>query len=117
MAKDTLLAAPVSKASGIPKEGEFVDVKEEPSPIVPIERLIVYPEQARKTNLEGKVVLDALISKTGEVIKVNILQSTDSIFNQPAINALMESRFTPARDEDMKPIALWVSRSIRFKLH
>lgn len=98
-----------------PKEGEFVDVEEEPNPVTPIEKLIVYPEAAKRANLEGKVVVDALISKEGKVEKVNVLKADYDVFKQAAVDAIMKAKFTPAR-QNGSAVKLWITRTITFKL-
>jgi TonB family protein len=98
-----------------PGENDFVDIEEEPQAITPIEKLIVYPEDLKLAGTEGKVELDALIDKDGRVLKVNILKSTDPGFAQSATNAVMNTRFTPARRKG-EPVKVWITRTIRFKL-
>jgi periplasmic protein TonB len=99
-----------------PKEGEFVDVEQEPEPIEPIEKAIQYPEVAKRSGLEGKVELDALIGTDGRVIKVNILKSDFDVFKQAAEEAVKKTRFTPAR-QNGQPLKVWITRTIRFKLN
>jgi len=98
-----------------PKEGEFVDVEQEPEPVEPIEKAIQYPEVAKRSGLEGKVELDALVGTDGHVIKVNVLKSDYDIFKQAAVDAVMKTRFTPAR-QNGQPLKVWITRTIRFKL-
>ena len=99
-----------------PNEGDFVDLSKEPQPIEPIERLIHYPTLARDLGLEGKVVLDALISKSGSVEKVNILKSSNPIFDSAAVDAMRQAVFTPAEGAEHQPMRVWISRTINFKL-
>ena len=98
-----------------PSQDEFVDVSEEPEPITPIEKLIVYPEVAKRSGLEGKVVVMALIAKDGHVEKVDVKQSDYDMFKQAAVDAMMKAKFTPAR-QNGTPLRIWITRTINFKL-
>lgn len=99
-----------------PKEGEFVDVSDPPTAVVPIEKLIQYPEVARRSGLEGSVTVDALIGKDGHVIKVNVLKSDYDIFKDAAIAAMMKATFTPAR-QNGTPLEVWTTETIHFRLN
>lgn len=98
-----------------PSKDEFVDVSEEPNPIQPIEKLIQYPEVAKRSGLEGKVVVQALIAKDGHVEKVEVLKSDYDVFKQAAIDAMLKAKFTPAR-QNGTPLRIWITRTISFKL-
>jgi protein TonB len=104
---------PVEEAE--PDKDAFVDVSEEPNPVIPIEKLIQYPEVAKRSNLEGKVVVEALISKDGTVEKVNIVKADYDIFKDAALEAMRKAKFTPAR-QNGTPLRLWITRTINFKL-
>lgn len=105
---------PVEEAD--PKEGDFVDVSEEPHEIEPLEKLIQYPEVARRSGLEGNVTLDALIGTDGHVEKVNVLKSDYDLFKDAAVQTMMKAKFTPAR-QNGTPLKIWITRTIHFRLH
>lgn len=94
---------------------QFVDVSEEPVPLVPIESFITYPDEAKKNRIEGKVVVQALIAKDGHVEKADVLKADNNLFKQPAIDAMMKTKFSPARQNGV-PLRIWVTRTINFKL-
>ncbi len=104
---------PVQEAD--PTPDEFIDVSEEPEPIQPIEKLIQYPEVARRSGLEGKVTVQALIGKDGTVEKVEVLKSDYDLFKDAAIDAMKRAKFTPAR-QNGTPLKIWITRTINFKL-
>ena len=104
---------PVQEAE--PNINDFVDVSDEPEPVVPIEKLIQYPEVAKRSGLEGKVIVQALIAKDGHVEKVDVLKSDYDVFKQAAVDAMMKAKFTPAR-QNGTPLRIWITRSIIFKL-
>ena len=111
--KPVQLNVPVQEAE--PSKDEFVDVSEEPEPIVPIEKLIQYPEVAKRSGLEGKVIVQALIAKDGRVEKVDVLKSDYDLFKQAAVDAMLKAKFTPAR-QNGTPLRIWITRTITFKL-
>jgi protein TonB len=107
------IETPVQEAD--PSPDEFIDVSEEPEPIQPIEKLIQYPEVARRSGLEGKVTVQALIGKDGTVEKVEVLKSDYDLFKDAAIDAMKRAKFTPAR-QNGTPLKIWITRTINFKL-
>lgn len=56
----------------------------------------VYPEEARKADLEGEVQVKAVVDERGFVESAEILESSDPIFNEPALAAAKRCRFKPA---------------------
>jgi TonB family protein len=95
---------------------EFIDVSEEPKPTENIQGLVKYPETARHGNLEGKVTYNALIGKDGRVEKVVIEKADYDVFKQPVIDALLKTRFTPAR-QNQTPVKVWYTGTVSFKLN
>lgn len=98
-----------------PDQDEFIEVDEEPTAIDPIGKYVIYPESARRFGIEGRVLVSALLDTTGDVLKVRIVESTHKIFEEPAMSAIKQSRFTPAIKKG-KPIKLWYTVPISYKL-
>lgn len=98
-----------------PDRDEFIEISEEPHPLQNIQSLIVYPEEARKSLLEGKVMVQILVGTGGEIKKIEIEHADNDIFRQPVIDALKKVKFTPAL-QGKKPVAIWYSQTINFKL-
>ncbi len=94
----------------------FIAVDEDPVPIQNIQSLIVYPEVAKRSSIEGKVVLSAFIDEAGKVASVRIDKSDNEIFNTSAIEAMQKVRFTPARLNG-KPVGTWWTLPISFRLN
>jgi protein TonB len=99
-----------------PGQDDFIDITEEPHPLKNIQALIVYPEQARKSALEGKVTVQMLIGKDGEIKKIEILHADYDIFRQPVLDALKKVKYTPAL-QGKKPVAIWYTQSVNFILN
>jgi protein TonB len=54
-----------------------------------------YPPIAQAARLQGTVVLDAVIRKDGSVGDITVLRSGNQLFDQAAIEALKQWRYTP----------------------
>jgi protein TonB len=97
----------------------FVPYDEPPEPIGgfgAIQSKLVYPEIARKAGIEGTVTVQAQISETGEVINTRILVPLgNSGCNEAAVAAIRAVKWKPAKQRD-KPVTVWVSIPVRFKL-
>jgi len=74
-----------------------------------------YPEIARKAGLTGKVFLKFLVDKGGRVSNVTVLRGQE-IFRQSAIDAIMQFKFKAAQQND-KPVAVWMTQPITFRLN
>ncbi|MEO0224325.1 MAG: TonB family protein [candidate division WOR-3 bacterium] len=79
---------------------EFFKVEIKPQVIksVPPE----YPEYAKKAGIEGRVVISAVVDEEGNVVDAQIVSSTNSIFNEPALKAAYQYKFSPAMMKDKK---------------
>lgn len=92
---------------------EFVPVEKLPIPIKQVKP--DYPEVARRAGLEGTVWVKILIDKEGNPKKAVVVKSDAEIFNEAAIKAAMEWKFTPAI-MNKGPVVVWVAVPFRFKL-
>jgi protein TonB len=97
----------------------FVPYDEAPEPIggfAAIQAKLVYPEIARRAGIEGTVTVQARISENGTVIDTRILVPLgNSGCNEAAVAAIRAVRWKPAKQRD-KPVTVWVSIPVRFKL-
>jgi len=55
----------------------------------------VYPATLGAAGIEGTVVLDAVIRRDGAVGDVTVVRSSNPAFEQPAIDAVKQWRYTP----------------------
>jgi protein TonB len=78
---------------------EVYEVDEPPQPLVQVQP--EYPEVARKAGLEGRVIVAAVVDENGNVIQTSIHSSTNSIFNEAALEAAKKMKFKPARQKDI----------------
>lgn len=97
----------------------FVAYDEPPQPIGgfgAIQSKLVYPEIARKAGIEGQVTIYAHIDEKGNVKDTKILVPLgNSGCNEAAVAAIKAVKWKPAKQRD-KPVAVWVSIPVKFKL-
>ena len=90
---------------------------------VPVEKLPMairqvkptYPEIARRSGMEGTVWVKILVDREGNPKKAVVVKSDADIFNEPAIGAALQWKFTPAIMNN-GPVAVWVAIPFRFRL-
>lgn len=75
-----------------------------------------YPKTARSKGVEGYVVLSLLISATGEIEKVQVLEASPSgVFEQAALDGVRNWRFEPAQYQG-RNVKVWARQRVRFDL-
>lgn len=75
-----------------------------------------YPEEARKSGIEGMTVVKALVDHDGSICITQILESSGhDLLDNAALSAVQTSTFSPASHEG-QPAKVWVSIPIKFKL-
>ena len=106
-------APPEAPGDSLPALGEYVYVEELP---VAIEKVPPdYPERARFKNVEGTVLVQALIGKDGRVRDTKVVRSIPEL-DDAAVAAVKRWRFKPARSKE-GPVAVWVAIPVRFRLN
>jgi protein TonB len=97
-------------------EGPIVPTADTVLP-VPIEKpQPEYPEIARAARLEGKVILQAVIGKAGQVEEVTILKSTNKVFDESALAAVKGWKYKPALQSG-RPVAVYFTIVVDFELN
>jgi protein TonB len=56
-----------------------------------------YPREARHDGLKGEVIVEFVVSESGNVYEVNILSSSARMFEEPTLRAVSRWRFEPGR--------------------
>jgi len=110
-AGDSLVIAPPSDE--LPAYGEYVYVEEMPEAIKKVQP--EYPDLARQANMEGTVIIQALVGKDGKVRETKVVKSV-SVLDDAAVQAVKQWVFKPALSNN-KPVAVWVAVPVRFTLH
>lgn len=74
-----------------------------------------YPVEARKKAKQGHVLLSGVVTRKGRLVRIEIVHSSDEIFEQPAIAAVRRWLFEPARC-DGEPMQVAYGAEVRFRL-
>jgi protein TonB len=91
----------------------FVPVEKLPMPIRQIKP--VFPEIARRSGVEGTVWVKILVDKEGNARKAVVVRSEVGIFDDAAVEAALQWKFTPAIMNN-GPVSVWVAIPFRFRL-
>ncbi len=77
---------------------------------------IQYPVNAARNNVEGRVVLQFVVEKDGRIGEVKIARSVDPELDAEALRVVKSMpNFIPGRQHG-KPVAVWYTIPISFKL-
>jgi TonB family protein len=77
---------------------------------------IQYPVNAAKNNVEGRVILQFVVEKDGQIGEVKVVRSVDPELDAEALRVVkLLPNFIPGR-QDGKPVAVWYTIPISFKL-
>ncbi|MDT8438637.1 MAG: energy transducer TonB [Wenzhouxiangellaceae bacterium] len=77
---------------------------------------LAYPKSARARGVEGYVVLSLLISATGEIEKMQVLEASPAgVFDQAALDGVKQWRFEPAQYQG-RAVKVWARQRVRFDL-
>lgn len=78
---------------------------------------IVYPEAAAKKGKEGRVVVEFLITETGEITNLNIVHGAHPALNREAVRLIRAMpKWIPGHNEG-HPIAVTYTLPITFRLN
>lgn len=98
------------------KEGDLVPLDLVETRPLPIKEVApVYPPGARERGLEGTVIVSALVSEKGRVVKTEILQEIKGAFelNAAAQRAVRQWEFEPATIKGIR-VKVWLPVAIHF---
>lgn len=83
-------------------------------PILVTSVTTVYPEEARKKNVEGEVWVKMWVNEKGRVTRAMVEKTPDPSLAAAAMEAAMNTRYKPAM-VDGKPTAVWLIVPIMIK--
>jgi protein TonB len=99
---------------------EFFEGENPDFDLAELQRMVVYPELAKRAGIEGKVVIMALVSTDGTVVRDSIVQSDSDMLNQAAKDALYKlsdsGQISPGISSDGEPARAWLTIPITFRL-
>ena len=97
-----------------PDPGEFIAV--ERNPVLVESPVPIYPELARMAQIEGTVMVRALVGKDGKVKEAFVLKRGNDLLDKAALDAVASYVFLPAM-QNQRPVMVWVTIPFRFALH
>ncbi len=110
--------APVERPAVTIKAGDVLPLGEVDVPPVQVKRADpIYPSAARSLGKEGSIMINFLISETGDVIQTAVIGGDKGSlgFDKAAENAVRKWKFSPAVKAGV-PVRVWKSVTIGFKL-
>ena len=106
----------VSHYKSIPAPEAFIPCTKDPGiNMQELQQKLIYPDSARRANIEGKVILRVLVDNNGDILKVICESSNSTLLTQAALDAIKKTKFTPAYQDEI-PIICWISIPFNFKL-
>ncbi|MCI0706341.1 MAG: energy transducer TonB [Ignavibacteriae bacterium] len=96
----------------------FIPVENPPQPIgglAAIQKLVDYPEMAKRAGVEGIVTVVAFVDENGNVVKTEILKSIGAGCDEAAQYAVANTKFMPGKQRD-KAVKARVAIPVRFRL-
>ena len=86
-------------------------------PPVAVSRVLPeYPDAARSRDLEGEVVLRAIVDRHGAVERDVVVVESVPMLDRAAIAALRQWRFEPGRDTNNRAVRVVIEVPLRFRL-
>ena len=123
MTKDRMPGKPgeVPKPSGPPGMRAFVPVADvyiavQPKLLHEINSGDIYPAEAKRMGIEGKVVLKISLDSSGNVVQVRVITKAGHGFDEAARDALRQARFSPARTSDGQAVDYSLTYTYFFEL-
>lgn len=75
-----------------------------------------YTETARRAGVQGVVIVEAVIDEQGRVTNVRVLRGLPMGLEQSAVDAVQQWRFRPAMASNGKPIKVFFSCTVDFRI-
>ncbi|MTI86670.1 MAG: energy transducer TonB [Balneolaceae bacterium] len=100
------------------EEEIFVVVEQRPKLIgglAAFQKTLVYPELARMAGIEGRVVLQFVIDKEGNVINPEVIRGIGGGCDEEAIRAIKEAKFIPGKQRG-RPVNVRFTMPVSFVL-
>ena len=77
---------------------------------------INYPPMAAESNIQGRVVVQFVVDKTGKVGEVTVVRSVDKELDREAVRVCKSlPKFVPGR-QNGQPVSVWYTLPVTFKL-
>ena len=77
---------------------------------------IQYPPEAAKNNIQGKVIVQFVVDKTGQVGEIKVVRSVDKELDKEAIRLIKSlPKFIPGR-QNGRAVSVWYTLPVTFRL-
>ena len=76
----------------------------------------IYPDSAKKNNIQGKVVVKFVVQKDGSVSNIEVLKPVSPLLDKEAIRVVGTLKFENPGKLKGKPVAVWYMVPITFAL-
>jgi len=76
----------------------------------------LYSDEARKTKVQGSVLLSVLVGADGRAKDIRVLRGLGMGLDENAIQAVRSWKFIPAKDATQQPVASWIKVETVFRL-
>lgn len=81
-----------------------------------IQTHIQYPLMAKKNHIQGRVIVQFVVDKTGKIGEVKVVRSVDKDLDKEAVRICKSlPKFIPGR-QNGQPVAVWYTLPVTFKL-
>ena len=75
-----------------------------------------YPQLAAENNIQGRVVVQFVVTKSGAIGEVKVVRSVDRDLDREAIRVCKSlPKFVPGR-QNGQPVSVWYTLPVTFKL-
>jgi TonB family protein len=75
-----------------------------------------YTEEARKERIQGVVIVQTVIDRTGAVSDARVLKGLPKGLSEAAVDAIRQWRFEPATNADGEPVEVYYNLTVNFRL-
>jgi len=83
--------------------------------IAAVQKLVKYPEMARRAGIEGRVTIQFVVSETGEIENPVVMRGIGGGCDEAALEAVKKAKFTPGMQRG-RPVRVQFSLPIFFRL-
>lgn len=77
---------------------------------------VKYPDEARKNGIQGKVLVSFLVSSTGKLKNINVVESVNELLDKEAVRVISSMPNWIPGEVDGKPVDMEMKLPIQFKL-
>ncbi|NNJ52334.1 MAG: energy transducer TonB [Ignavibacteriaceae bacterium] len=74
-----------------------------------------FTEIAKRSGIEGKAIIEAIVNETGDVIDAKVIKGLGGGLNEVSLNAVISTRFKPGLQRG-KPVKVRITIPIKFVL-